>query len=119
MCNSSTDAIYIKDLHGRYLLFNNEAAKLVGKKPEEVIGRDDYFIFPPAEAENMRAVGPVVMANDQVKTYEDVITTTAGAMIHLTTKGPIYDSNGKMFGLFGISRDITQRKRAEEGFKLM
>ncbi|MDR3459623.1 MAG: PAS domain S-box protein [Verrucomicrobiae bacterium] len=119
MCDSSTDAIYIKDVQGRYLIFNAESAKLVGKTPKEVIGQDDYFIFPPSEAERIRAEDRKVMESGQVITYEDAVTTTLGTIIHLTTKGPIYDAAGKMSGVFGVSRDITGRKRVEQSLKLM
>jgi len=111
---SSTDAIYIKDIQGRYMLFNKEAAKVTGKKPEEVIGKDDYFLFPADEAKTLIDGDRRVLENGQVMTYEEVVTTTGGKVTYLSIKGPLYDSAGNVFGLFGVARDITDRKRAEE-----
>jgi PAS domain S-box-containing protein len=109
----STDAIYVKDIRGRYLLFNKEAARITGNK-EEVIGKDDYFLFPADEAETLMAADRQVMERGQVTTYEDVVTTIDGIMTYLSTKGPVYDEKGRLIGLFGISRNITERKKAEE-----
>jgi len=119
MCDSSTDAIYIKDVQGRYLIFNQQAAKFVGKESSAVIGQDDYFIFPAHEAKVLMEADRKVMAGGKVLTYEEMLTSSGRVLTYLSTKGPLYDRAGKLFGLFGIARDITERKRAEEEFKLM
>jgi PAS domain S-box-containing protein len=111
--DGSTDAIFVKDVQGCYLLFNKEAARIVGKKPEAVIGKDDYFIFPADEAKTVMDGDRKVMESGRVLTYEEVVTTTDGIATYLSTKGPIYNSEGKISGLFGIARDITVRKQAE------
>lgn len=111
---SSTDAIYIKDTQGRYLLFNKEAARVTGKKPEEVIGKDDYFLFPADEAKIVMDGDRRVLENGNVSTYEEVVTTTGGKVTYLSIKGPLYDSEGNVFGIFGVARDITERKRTEK-----
>ncbi|MEN6488101.1 MAG: PAS domain S-box protein, partial [Smithella sp.] len=114
---SSTDAIYVKDIQGRYLLFNKEAAKVTGKKPEEVIGKDDYFLFPADEAKAVMDGDRRVLESGQVMTFEEVVTTTGGTVTYLSTKGPLCDSEGKVFGLFGIARDITKYKQMEAALK--
>jgi PAS domain S-box-containing protein len=113
----STDAIYIKDIQGRYLLFNKEAARVTGKKPEEVIGKDDNFLFPADEAKKVMDGDRRVMETGQVMTYEEVVTTTDGKLTYLSTKGSVYNDEGKVSGLFGIARDITERKQAEEALR--
>jgi PAS domain S-box-containing protein len=113
ICDGSVDVIFIKDIQGRYLLFNQAAAKLVGKKPEEVVGKDDHYIFPAFEAKAITDVDRKVMESRQVITYEETITTTDGMVTYLSSKGPVFNDEGQVSGLFGISRDITQRKRAE------
>ncbi|MDO8727927.1 MAG: PAS domain S-box protein [Candidatus Methanoperedens sp.] len=109
----STDAIYVKDIQGRYLLFNKEAARVTGKKSEEVIGKDDYVLFPAAEARTVMDGERKVIESGHVVTYEEVVTTTRGTTTFLSTKGPVYDDKGKVIGLFGIARDITERKQME------
>lgn len=109
---NSTDAIYVKDADGRYLLFNQEAAKVVGKKAEDVIGKDDYFIFPEGDAKFVIDKDRWVMESGTVQTYEEVLTTTRGVVTYLSTKGPLF-SDGKVVGVFGAARDITERKKME------
>ena len=110
-----SDAVFIKDVEGRYQLFNDAAERFVGKRQEDVIGRDDRFIFPPADAQELMEGDSKIMAGGMTKTYEETVTTAEGApRTFLTTKGPIFSSHGHMTGLFGIARDITERKQAEE-----
>ena len=58
----STDAIFAKDLDGRYLLVNREAARVMGKTFGEVIGRQDSELFPAEEAEQIRLHDDEVIA---------------------------------------------------------
>jgi PAS domain S-box-containing protein len=117
IAESSDDAIFAKDLEGRYLLFNREASRVTGKPPEQVLGRDDHAVFPPAEAELLMAIGRQVVAENRTVTNEETLTTTAGTSIFLATKGPLHDAAGRVVGHFGISRDITARKAAEEALR--
>ena len=109
----STDAIYVKDRAGRYLLFNREAGRFVGKDPREVIGLDDRAIYPPAGAEMLMASDRKIMDQGEVQTLEETLPTPLGVLTFLTTKGPIYGQNGDPMGLFGIARDISERKESE------
>jgi PAS domain S-box-containing protein len=110
-----TDSIYVKDEFGRYVFFNIAAAQFTGKDAGEVIGQDDYFLFPPEEAWAITKKDRQVMEACVTRTYEEIITSAAGKRtIFLSTKGPLIGSNGKVNGLFGIARDITERKQAEE-----
>ena len=110
---SSTDMIFAKDLAGRYLLFSRAACEAVGKTRGDVVGRDDYSLYPAREAEILIANDKRVIQENRVLSFEEEITTPAGSSFNLVTKGPLHDGNGKVIGLFGIARDITQRRRAE------
>lgn len=114
IADSSEDAIFVKDREGRYLLFNPAAARYVGRPTEMVVGRDDRIIFPPAQADMLMAIGRRVMASGQIETNEEVLETAVGTKVFLGTKGPLRDTEGEIIGIFGISRDITGRKQAEE-----
>jgi PAS domain S-box-containing protein len=101
----TTDAIFAKDREGRYLMINTVGARFLGKMPEKVIGLDDRIL------ERDRAI----MRTGETRTDEDITATRAGLnRVHLTTKGALRDSAGTIIGLFGVSRDITERKQAEE-----
>jgi PAS domain S-box-containing protein len=112
-----TDAVYAKDRAGQYLLFNREASRMTNKSREEALGRDDRALFPPAEAEALMANDRKVMDANQVITCDEVITTTDGVITVLSTKGPLRDETGAVVGMFGTSRDITERKRAENALR--
>lgn len=111
---TSDDAIFAKDAAGRYTLLNRAAAAFVGKSPAAVLGQDDSAIFPAAEAAALQALGRQVMESGASLTGEEALNTAAGARVFHATKGPLRDSDGRIVGIFGISRDITERKRAEE-----
>ena len=113
IADSSPDAIFAKDRQGRYLLFNRETARLIDKRAGEAIGFDDTAIFPPEQAAMIRANDAQVIAAMQVKTYEETIATVDGVRTFLAIKGPLRDESGEIIGIFGISRDITERKNDE------
>ena len=115
--DGSGDAVFAKDRAGRYLLFNLEAGRVTGKNCAEVIGRDDHFLFPSDQAEAIRANDQSVMAEKCINTYEEVLSMRGGERVYLATKGPLRDRDGQVIGVFGISRDITERKRAEDALR--
>jgi len=112
--DGTSDSIYVKDLKGRYLLFNSAAERITGKKSEEVLGRDDYFLFPPEEAATVMNDDRKVITGRIPVTYEETITTASTITTFLSTKGPVLDKSGNPYGLFGIARDITEQKKIEE-----
>lgn len=114
VADNTDDAIFVKDTAGRYLLFNQAAARFVGKPAEAVLGQDDRALFTPEQAEMLMAIGRRVLATGQTETNEEVIDTAAGRRTFLATKGPLRDAGGKVIGIFGISRDITARKQADD-----
>jgi PAS domain S-box-containing protein len=115
--NGTSDAVYVKDTSGRYLLANSEVARVLGKPVEEILGRDDSAHFPKSEAEWIMNQDRRIMLEGAVRTYEERITTVEGARIYLAAKGPVFDDRGEVVGLFGIARDITERKRMEEALR--
>jgi PAS domain S-box-containing protein len=117
IANTSTDAIFAKDREGNYLFYNRAAAQDVGKRGEEVIGHDDSALFPAELADRIRQRDQEVMTGGKTITFEETLATTEGERIFLTTKGPMLDGDGKVIGLYGISRDITERKFEEERIK--
>ena len=110
----TTDAIYVKDRECRMLLVNSAACRLTGKSAEEMLGRDDAAIFAPQAAQAGMEHDRALMAGRITETREEELVLACGQRITvLTTEGPVLDDRGEVIGLFGISRDITGRKRAE------
>jgi PAS domain S-box-containing protein len=116
--DGTSDAIYVKDRQGRYLLLNPALARFVGKTVAEVIGKDDTFLFPPQEARNVIHGDAISMAAPGPRTYEEYVTGGSGEpLVFFATKGPLRDKSGRVIGLFGIARDITERKQVERALR--
>ena len=116
--NSTTDVIFIKDSQGRYILTNPGAEQFMGKRKDEILGCDDHDIFPE-NAEQIIINDQEIVAGGKTKTYEESLTNANGNLVtFLTTKGPLFDSKMNPIGLFGISRDITERKQMEDELRV-
>lgn len=114
IAESSTDAIFAKDLEGHYLFLSREACNVAGKSHEELLGRDDNAFFPPDQVAQVRANDEAVIRQGEVRTFEERLGPPGRQVTYLATKGPLRDRNGRTIGMFGISRDITARNRAVE-----
>lgn len=113
--SGTPDAVFVKDPQGRYLLANQAAAGFVGKTPDQMVGRDDRALFAEASARELMALDASIMAAGRTQTHEERLTTADGReLVFFATKGPVRDEAGRVAGLFGISREITDRKRAED-----
>ncbi len=117
LADASPDAIFAKDLEGRYLLFNRAASRVVGVPVEEVLGSDDRGLFPEEQVAVMRANDRAIVADGEMRVLEESVTTAAGERHHLSTKGALRDEEGRVIGTFGISRDITERIVAERALR--
>lgn len=113
VADSSSDAIFAKDLQGRYMLFNRAACGFVGKQLNEVLGQDDRSLFPAEQARLLLETEQRLRAHGVIETLEETVQTTLGERVFIATKGPLRDAQGQIIGTFGISRDITDRKHAE------
>ena len=110
----TTDAVFVKDLTGRYLMINSAGARFLGKSAADVLGKDDAELFDPEVGRDIMMRDRKVVQSGETQTYEEPGTAAGVSRLYLATKGPFRDPNGQIIGLLGICRDITDRKRAEE-----
>lgn len=112
--NNSPDAIYAKDLEGKYILFNKAAAKMVNADIKNVLGKSDEEIFDIEDAKKVQATDKETAFSAKVSTSERTLTVKDGTFkTVLATKGALVDEQNSVFGVFGISRDITSQKEHE------
>jgi len=118
MLDSTSDIIFFKDINGSYLGCNPAFAELVGKDRKEIIGRTDYDLFGKEIADFFREHDRQATALQKSCSNEEWMTYSDGRKILVETmKTPYEGADGSMIGILGISRDITDRKRAEEALR--
>ncbi|WP_207540311.1 sensor histidine kinase [Sabulicella rubraurantiaca] len=112
--HSMPDSVFVKDLALRYVLINEAGAAMIGRPIEEVIGRSDADLFPPAIAAEVSRVDRLVMDADLAREQEERIERLDGTETwFMSVKAPWRDSSGEMAGLIGVARDVTERKATE------
>lgn len=115
--DSSNAAIYLKEPDGRFVIVNKECARLFGTTKEGAIGRTEYDLLPREVADQHGVNDREVIGTCAAREYEEVMEEEDGVHTFVSAKFPVYDSAGTVYGVGGISTDITQRKLMEEALK--
>lgn len=111
----TSDAVFVKDIQGRYLLVNRAGAQFIGKSMPEILGKNDTELFDNPSGEHVMALDKAIMEAGTTQTHEEKLKMLDGQeLVFLVTKGPVRDASGAVSGIFGVSRDITERNRARE-----
>jgi two-component system cell cycle sensor histidine kinase/response regulator CckA len=111
------DAVFVKDLQGRYLMINQACARSLGRNVEEVVGKVDRELFAPDAARAIVRYDQEVMASGDSQTFEETLTAGGATRTYLASKSVYRDAHGRVSGLVGISRDVTELKALEEQFR--
>jgi PAS domain S-box-containing protein len=111
---NTTDAIFVKSLDGRYLLCNEAAARMVGRPIAEIVGCSDLELLPAESARRFLADDQRILDAGTAETFEETFVVVGEVRTMLTTKFPYRDAGGKIAGVIGMARDITERVRAAE-----
>ena len=115
LLDSTSDAIFIKDLAGKYLFCNEAVLAITGKTATELLGQDDRAVFSLETAEQIMELDQEILRNGKTDKHEERVVTTAGEQLNFAVaKGVIRDEEGNVTALFGISRDITAEAKMKE-----
>ena len=113
----SSDAIYLKDAWGRYLLANTSAKELIGRPVEEIIGRSDADLLAPEVAGSLMETDRQVMTTGEIRKQEETMLVDGATRTFLSTKAPYRDHEGRVTGVIGVASDITELKNAEKALR--
>ena len=116
--NSMTDFIFFKGLDGRYLGCNPAYEKLIGKSEAEIIGKTAYDFNDAKFADVFAASDQTVIKTKNPVKVEIWLNNADGSKtLYENNKSPLFDSQGNLFGILGVFRDITKQREAEEALK--
>jgi PAS domain S-box-containing protein len=109
--------IFLKDRNFVYISCNENYAKDLKIRPEQIKGRTDYEFYPNNLAEKYRDDDRKVMKAGKIKDIEEEYIRDGKKMFVHTVKTPVKDSNGSVVGILGIFWDITETKRIENALR--
>ncbi|MCP4596657.1 sensor domain-containing diguanylate cyclase [Neptuniibacter sp.] len=114
------DFIYIKDINHKFIYTSDAFAKLTNHSSwKELVGKDDFDVFPIEHAEvYYQFEESVIQKGHKLNKHEEPYYDLQGNLRWVSsTKNPVFDSQGNVIGLVGISKDITELKLQQEKIK--
>jgi PAS domain S-box-containing protein len=106
---------WLKNPEGRFQVVNQPFAKAAGKeRPSDLLGLDDFAVWPHELAMRYVADDQEVMQTRQQKLVEEQISDRGVLRWVETFKSPVYDAAGKVIGTTGLAHDITLRRQLQE-----
>ncbi|RLM59338.1 PAS domain S-box protein [Halobellus sp. Atlit-31R] len=107
-------AVFLKDTDGRYLLMNQACRDLFDIDGDaDVAGLTDSELFSSDRAADYRDDDRQVVETGEPMEVEETVATAAGETVRLTRKSPVYDDDGAVEAICGVSTDITARNERE------
>jgi two-component system sensor histidine kinase/response regulator len=118
LIDSISDPIFYKDPQGRYLGCNEAFAAAAGRSVRDIVGHTDDELFPPRLAAALRERDQGILSSLQTRRQEEWLTDHKGRRkLFETVNGPFWDHDGRLLGIMGMGRDVTERKQAEEDIR--
>lgn len=118
LMNNTSRLIYFKDLEGRYTFINPVWQRHAGVPADQVLGRTDIEIFGTEWGNCFRRNDLKVLAERDTCDFEESVTLNGATITYHSIKFPVFDDDGALSGIGGISADITERKQLEQSLRL-
>jgi diguanylate cyclase (GGDEF)-like protein/PAS domain S-box-containing protein len=114
------DMVWLKSVNGVYLACNSRFERYFGAKEKDIIGKTDYDFVDKDLADCFREHDRQAMENGEPSSSEEWGTYADDGHCEFMEKikTPMHDSQGRLIGVLGIARDITERKHAEENLRI-
>jgi len=110
----TTQAIFVKDLQGRYIVINPVIEEIFERPAKDIIGHDDAHFFPPDTAREIMTIDQQILKTGEARLIEEAVPLAGQLRQFLVTKSVLRDACGKTVGLIGVARDVTEHKAMEE-----
>jgi diguanylate cyclase (GGDEF)-like protein/PAS domain S-box-containing protein len=108
------DYIFIKDTDSVYIACNKAVEAYFGAPESRIIGKTDFDFVDAETARSFRQKDKQMLASGELIVNEELITHPDGQRFYLETlKTPFRDQEGRIVGLIGVARNITERKQVE------
>jgi PAS domain S-box-containing protein len=119
MIDNVPTVVYMKDLHGRYLLINRQFEALLNLTNASVVGKTDLDLFPAAQAAAHRANDRRVIETGHALEFEEVVDLNGRAHTFISLKFPLLDVDGLPYAICGASTDISSQRESQEEMRAM
>ncbi|HEY5113093.1 MAG TPA: PAS domain-containing protein, partial [Coriobacteriia bacterium] len=113
IADASESLIYAADLQGRYMFANRGLENLFGAPPGGLTGKPRDAFLSAEVSEQHRTNDLKVLETGTALTFEETNSEADGIHTYLSVKSPLRDADGRVFGIAGISTDITGSRRPE------
>lgn len=113
LLDNTPSVIYAKDLNFRYLFINHQFENLFHVDRNSSLGKTDFDVFAPDLAERFRANDRIVLETGRSLHCEEVAPHDDGPHQYFSVKFPLKNKCGEIYGIAGISTDMTSQLRAE------
>ncbi len=113
----SPSLVFARDVQGRFVLANHAYEAMINYPAAQLVGKTPHDVLPHAVAHRFLQHDEEIISTGGPTTREEVVQLTGEVRTYLASKFPLYNEQGELTAIGGISTDITERKQAEEKIK--
>ncbi|HPU51201.1 MAG TPA: PAS domain S-box protein, partial [Burkholderiaceae bacterium] len=118
LMDSLPDLVWLKDPQGVYLACNPRFESYFGHLETELLGHNDFDFYPPEAAESFRRNDRLAIEAAGPLTNEEWLTSVDGRRgLFETTKAQVRTEDGRLIGVLGIAREVTQQRQAAQSLR--